>query len=214
MATPKIFEAMSSVMDEIEAIGKDKKTSMGNGASFSYRGIDQVYNDLHPLLAKHKIFTTPKVLNNQREERTNKGGTTLLYSRVEMQYTFWTIDGSSVECSVIGEGMDSGDKATNKAMAIAHKYALLQTFCIPTEDMPDPDSEVHEVKPKKQEAKQEQPKAPTLKDYLRSKSFTDIQIRDFYDRHNIATAERATAMLNDKAALDELCKEYITEVKI
>ena len=64
-----------------------------------------------------------------------------------MQYTFWTVDGTSVECSVIGEGMDSGDKATNKAMAIAHKYALLQTFCIPTEDMIDPDSQVHEVKP-------------------------------------------------------------------
>ena len=38
-------------------------------------------------------------------------------------------------------GMDSGDKATTKAMAIAFKYACFQVFCIPTEEMKDPDAE-------------------------------------------------------------------------
>ena len=41
--------------------------------------------------------------------------------------------------------MDSGDKATNKAMSIAFKYACFQVFCIPTEEMVDPDAECHEV---------------------------------------------------------------------
>ena len=140
-----IFEQMAKVMSEVDAIGNDKTNQTQN---FKYRGIDQVYNSLNPLLAKHKIFTMPKVLNSEREERTNAKGTTLFYSRVTMEYTFYTTDGSAVACSVIGEGMDSGDKATNKAMAIAHKYALLQTFCIPTEDMPDPDAQCHEVMPK------------------------------------------------------------------
>lgn len=140
-----IFEQMVKVMSEVDAIGKDKTNQTQN---FKYRGIDQVYNSLNPLLAKHKIFTMPNVLNSEREERTNAKGTTLFYSRVTMEYTFYTTDGSAVACSVIGEGMDSGDKATNKAMAIAHKYALLQTFCIPTEDMPDPDAQCHEVMPK------------------------------------------------------------------
>ena len=45
-------------------------------------------------------------------------------------------------------GMDSGDKATNKAMAIAFKYACFQVFCIPTEEMIDPDAESPEVKGK------------------------------------------------------------------
>ena len=40
--------------------------------------------------------------------------------------------------------MDSGDKATNKAMSIAYKYACFQVFCIPTEEMKDPDAETHE----------------------------------------------------------------------
>ena len=34
-----------------------------------------------------------------------------------------------------------GDKATNKAMAIAYKYLCFQVFCIPTEEMTDPDAE-------------------------------------------------------------------------
>ena len=51
--------------------------------------------------------------------------------------------------TVIGEGMDPGDKATNKALSIAFKYACFQLFCIPTEEMRDPDAEVHEVKPER-----------------------------------------------------------------
>ena len=53
-----------------------------------------------------------------------------------------------MDAVTIGEGMDSGDKATNKAMAIAFKYACFQVFCIPTEEMNDPDSESPEAQPK------------------------------------------------------------------
>ena len=51
--------------------------------------------------------------------------------------------------------MDSGDKATNKAMAIAFKYACFQVFCIPTEEMKDPDAESHTgVQGKKKEQRE------------------------------------------------------------
>lgn len=46
--------------------------------------------------------------------------------------------------------MDSGDKATNKAMSAAFKYACMQAFCIPTEGDNDADSKTHEVLPSKQ----------------------------------------------------------------
>ena len=190
-----IFEAMAAVMEDVEAIGKDKTNAQ---QGFKYRGIDQVYNDLHPILAKYKIFTTPKVLANEREERTTTKGGTLFYSRVTMQYTFWTADGSSVECSVIGEGMDSGDKATNKAMAVAHKYALLQTFCIPTEDMPDPDAQTHDVKSP----------PPTLKQYLYSQGFTEDEIKAFYAVNKVTTADIAGILLEDKKMLNSLIKEF------
>jgi len=54
-----------------------------------------------------------------------------------------------VSAVIIGEGMDSGDKASNKALAVGLKYACFQMFMIPTEDMIDPDSESHDVDPKK-----------------------------------------------------------------
>ncbi len=44
--------------------------------------------------------------------------------------------------------MDSGDKASNKALSIAMKYALLQVFCIPTEDAKDPDADSPKPLPK------------------------------------------------------------------
>ena len=195
MSESKIFAQMAMVMSEVDAIGKDKTNQQQN---FKYRGIDQVYNSLNPLLAKHKIFTMPKVLNSEREERTNKNGTTLFYSRVTMEYTFYTTDGSSVSCSVIGEGMDSGDKATNKAMAIAHKYALLQTFCIPTEDMPDPDAQCHEVMPKSK------PKAenPALVLFNKLKSHyncTDDEVKAMLSFLNITSkdADKIQNALND-----------------
>ena len=140
-----IYRAMAGVMRDITAIGKNSKNQ---AQGFKFRGIDAVYNELHDLLAKHGIVTLPQAGTPVTEERTNKNGTILRFVQLPMTYKFVAEDGSQVFCHVIGEGMDSGDKATNKAMAIAHKYALLQTFLIPTEETKDPDSETHEVTPK------------------------------------------------------------------
>jgi len=144
--TNGIYKAMAAVMADMNAIGKDKKCQQG--ATFNYRGIDDVYNAINPLLGKHQIFVLPQAMERTTENRTTRNGASMEVVTVRMHYTFAHADGSSVECTTIGEAMDSGDKATNKAMAIAHKYAILQTFCIPTEDMPDPDAEAHELAPR------------------------------------------------------------------
>lgn len=140
-----ICTAINEVMAEIGAIGK---TSRNATQGFMYRGVDAVMNALQPAMVKHGIFVVPEVLEQTREERTNAKGTTLLYSILKIKYTFFAGDGSNVSCVVIGEGMDTGDKASNKAMSVAFKYACFQVFCIPTEEMKDPDAECHEVKPK------------------------------------------------------------------
>ena len=80
-------------------------------------------------------------MDQTREERRTAKGRMLLYSVCRMKYTFYAEDGSHIEAGVVGEGMDSGDKATNKAMSVAFKYACFQVFCIPTEEMKDPDAE-------------------------------------------------------------------------
>lgn len=132
-----IHETIPAVMAEIGAIGKDSWNKQG----FSYRGIDAVMNALNPAMTKYKMFAVPKVLDHKREERHAAKGGNLIYSIITVEYTFYAEDGSSVSAIVIGEGMDSGDKATNKAMSAAFKYACFQTFCIPTEEMKDPDAE-------------------------------------------------------------------------
>lgn len=150
-----IYEAISNVMAEIGAVGKNSRNS---SQGFMYRGIDAVMNAINPALVKHKVFVAPEVLEQNREERINSKGTVLIYSICKIKFRFYTTDGSHVEVVTIGEGMDSGDKATNKAMSIAFKYACFQLFCIPTEEMVDPDSECHEVTPKQAKGNVEPPK--------------------------------------------------------
>ena len=140
-----IYETISAVMAEIGAIGKDSKNDQQH---FMYRGIDAVMNAINPALIKYHLFVVPEVIEQTREERQARNGGNLIYSVCKIKYTFYAEDGSSISAVVVGEGMDSGDKATNKAMSVAFKYACFQVFCIPTEEMVDPDAECHEVKPK------------------------------------------------------------------
>ena len=140
-----IYESLTAVMAEVQPIAKGQTNEQ---QGFKYRGIDDIMNDIQPLLVKHQIFAVPEVLEHQREERKSSKGTNLLYSVMRIKYTFFAADGTSIEAVVVGEGMDTGDKASNKAMAVAFKYALLQVLCIPTADTKDPDGESHETTPK------------------------------------------------------------------
>lgn len=141
-----IYQSITKIMEEVPSVGKTQKNKT---QGFMYRGIDDVMNALQPLLAKNKVFIVPEILEQMREERTSYKGGNLIYSICKIKYKFYAEDGSSIEAITIGEGMDSGDKATNKAMAIAMKYALFQVFCIPTDEMKDPDSETPEPSTKK-----------------------------------------------------------------
>lgn len=134
---PQIFAAMNGVMKEIGAIAKSQFNS---GQKFNFRGIDDVMNKLHPLLAKYHLFLIPEVLEHVREKLQNASSCATT-SVVRVRYTLFAEDGSSISGIVSGEGRDNGDKASNKALASAMKYFLFQTFCIPTEEMAecDPD---------------------------------------------------------------------------
>ena len=141
-ATPKIYKAICDVMADIGAVGKNQKNKQ---QGFMFRGIDAVMNAINPALVKHHVFVVPEILEQTREERTTKTGNNLIYSICRIKYTFYAEDGSSVSAITIGEGMDSGDKATNKAMTTAFKYACFQVFCIPTEEMKAHETEEQEV---------------------------------------------------------------------
>ncbi len=134
----KIYSTIAQVMTKINAISKGRKNQQ---QGFSYRGIDDVMNELHPIMAECGLFVVPTVLNETRTEGKSSRGGSLYYTRLTIKFTFYASDGSNVEAVVIGEAMDSGDKASNKALSIGLKYAMLQVFCIPTEDEKDPDAQ-------------------------------------------------------------------------
>ena len=144
-----IYQAINAVMNDCGYIAKDSKNTQQGG--YKFRGIDAVMNALNPALIKNKVFVVPEVLEQRREERTTAKGGLLIYSIIKVKYTFFAEDGSSISACVVGEGMDSGDKASNKAMSAAFKYACFQTFCIPTEEMKDADYESPQPLPKNAE---------------------------------------------------------------
>lgn len=133
-----IFETINAVMEEIGAVGKNSRNEQ---QKYMYRGVDDVMNALNPAFIKHKLLMVPEVVSQKREERQTANGKNLIYSVLSVKYTLYAEDGSSIYTIVTGEGMDSGDKASNKAMSVAFKYACFQVFCIPTEEMQDPDAE-------------------------------------------------------------------------
>jgi len=135
MGESKIHQAIIAVMREIGAIGKGSENQEQH---YKYRSVEEVYNRVQPLFAKHGIFSYPKVVDQVRQTGKSRKGFDLFYSVLTIEYTFATEDGSNIAVTVVGEGMDSGDKASNKAMAAAHKYALCQVLNIPYE-IRDPD---------------------------------------------------------------------------
>ena len=148
MTEKLVYQAISAVAKEMAATGisKDRTNTQQN---FKFRGIDQVYNALAPSLVNHGLLILPRITERTVTERTTPKGTVLFYVVVKAEFDFVsTKDGSVHTVVTYGEAMDSGDKATNKAMSIAYKYAAFQAFCIPTEETAiDADAEVHHIQP-------------------------------------------------------------------
>jgi len=142
-----IYKKMSEVMRDIGSVGKDQKNQ---AQGFKFRGIDQFVNSLYPALTRHGVFMAPRCVSEQHElkEVTRGSGKAGIDKHVTilMEYDFFAEDGSKVTVGPIpAEGLDSGDKATNKALSAALKYALIQTFSVPTEDMAEADLESPEI---------------------------------------------------------------------
>ena len=148
-----VYQAISAVQKDLstQGISKDRKNMQGSG--YAFRGIDDVYNALAPFLAKHGLCILPRVLNRESIERQSKAGGALFYITVEVEFDLVATDGSKHTIKTFGEAMDSGDKATNKAMSAAYKYACMQSFCIPTEGDNDADAQTHQVAPKVEKIK-------------------------------------------------------------
>jgi len=142
-----VYEAISAVSADLARDGVSKSRA-NQQQGYKFRGIDDMYNALALPLAKHGLVILPRVLSRECVERQTAKGNALFYITVEMEFDFVSAtDGSKHTVKTYGEAMDSADKATNKAMSAAYKYAAMQTFCIPTEGDNDADATTHDVAP-------------------------------------------------------------------
>lgn len=155
-AKPSIHERLAAILDELPAIGKD---AFNPGLKFNFRSIEQILNELNPLLGKHGVFILPEAGEIRMSTRPTRNGEASV-AIVTVTYRFTADDGTFVEATSVGEGQDSGDKAVSKAMTMALKTCLGQVFAISTEEDPDGDS-VQQAAPAKPRAAARSAKAAT-----------------------------------------------------
>lgn len=170
-----IFETMCAILKDVDVIKKDKYNQI---QKFSFRGIDDVYNMLHPLFKKYGLISLPtKIYDFSTVEKSTSRGGSLFFRLFTVQFTFYAKDGSFITSEVRAEGMDAGDKATNKAMAVAHKYALIQAFSIPTEESANEDPDQYSDFPFPEETEFDAPlkKQPTNLDSLKQDLLLQLQ---------------------------------------
>ena len=145
-----VYAAINAIQTDLNKVGitKNRKNTQQN---YNFRGIDDVYNALSPLLAQHGLCILPRILTRTCEERQTKSGGSMSYVTVEAEFDFVCAkDGSRHVVRTFGEAMDSADKATNKAMSAAYKYAAFQAFAIPTEGDNDADAHTPQPVPRQQ----------------------------------------------------------------
>jgi hypothetical protein len=125
------------IREELGAISKDDEATAG--ARFKYRGHDQIVNAIVPLFNKYGVYTTVEdelIRYEGRPAANNKWATAAVIAK---RVTFWAPDGSNRSSLVVAESVDNGNKATGQAQTYAYRFALTQTFTIPTGE-PDPDT--------------------------------------------------------------------------
>jgi len=130
--TKQIHKAIAAIMGEVGGVAKGRKNTQQN---YSFRGIADVYLACQPVMAKHGVHVVPEtILAYDLDELRTRNDTQMWRVRIRVRFRFFAEDGSSVYAETLGEAMDMGDKASNKAMSAAMKYALVQTFALPEED--------------------------------------------------------------------------------
>lgn len=147
----EVLKAIHKVQTAMSAVGVGKSTKVKDKSGnllFECRGIDAVMNALSSELSKADLIVLPKGKNIEKFDEKDKYGNSLTRIIVTFEFIFISaIDGSRETVITYGEGMDKGDKSTTKSMAIAYKYALCNSFCIPTEAThPEADKDTYELK--------------------------------------------------------------------
>ena len=174
-----VFTAINQVQAALAKTGI-QKNQQNQQQRYNFRGIDDIYNALGPKLAEFGVCIMPTVLDRQVVEVATQRGGRMNHVTLKVKLDFISSeDGSCKSIEVYGESMDSGDKATNKAMSAAYKTACFQVFCIPTESQDnDADFQTHEIvqnQTQQQNQNQSQAGGHNREEYLANRRNQQVQ---------------------------------------
>lgn len=124
-AAPTVYELMALVMRDVRDVGKNGENE---SQGYKFRGVDDAIGALAQPLRDHGVFMTPEVLDFKTEVRGRQNAVLM-----RIAFHFYGPAGDKVTAITLGEGSDFADKAANKAMSAALKYALVHTFMIPVD---------------------------------------------------------------------------------
>ena len=152
-----IYQKMLKATERIGVVAKNLKVEITKNNAYKAVSERDILDAVKPIETELGIYSYPhtrqivetSVLEQSKKDyQTGEYYTTKqLFMRIETVYRFINIDNPSefVDITTYGDGVDSQDKATGKAMTYADKYALMKAYKISTGD--DPDAEPsHELK--------------------------------------------------------------------
>lgn len=136
MAT--VYEKILNVMNEVGYLNKDGFVETGKGKGYKALTDEKVLTAIRPVMVKHRLIMLPvgmdhrradeKVKDYQGNEKANR------ITDVNMTFRIINVDDPKdyVEVVSSGTGVDTQDKGVGKAMTYAKKYAILNSFLIPS----------------------------------------------------------------------------------
>jgi hypothetical protein len=134
LAVPNIYTAINAVMNEVGYVKKTKAPNL----NYTFAGEAGLIAALRPeMVANGIIMSVSKISHVETREYQTQKGTPMVNVALVGTVRFYHISGTFIEVESAGEGSDTGDKATAKAMTAMYKYALRETFMIETGDDPD-----------------------------------------------------------------------------
>lgn len=138
-ASVSVLIAIARAMRDLGVIAKADRFDGGNAGRFNFRGVDRVVNACAPVLRKHGLVVVPEVKAAEYRDVPRANGGRSHECLVTVAWHWYGPKGDVFTAVTMGEALDTADKATSKAQAVAWRTALIQVLAIPTGD-PDPDS--------------------------------------------------------------------------
>lgn len=138
-----IFQKMEAITNELGFVAKNLNVAVSKTNSYKATGEVDVLEAVKPLENKYGIYSYASnreiIESDTLTQNTQYGEKNSLFLRMKVTYRFVNTDNPQeyIETVSFAEGIDSGDKASGKAMTYADKYALMKAYKISTGEDPD-----------------------------------------------------------------------------